>query len=143
MTTKTRTVAVLAVVAAAALLVIALVVGDSGRASAVGPTPAPLTETSKVTCHTNAAGYCTVPHALGQVPGSVVLTPRFYPGTTPYLLGFAAGTAATLQVRAAFSASTPVANADIEFSYVIYAGATVPTTTTTTTTTTPQPPGEN
>lgn len=147
MSINARRTALLAVVAAVTLLVVALVIGDGARADATGPSPAPLTETAKVICHTNATGYCAIQHGLGQIPDTALLTPTFYPGTTPYFMALTSSTATALGVRAVFSSTTPVANADIEFSYAVFGRAAPPATTTTTTpprptttTTTSRPP---
>jgi hypothetical protein len=132
---NTRRLALGGVVAVVALFLVVVVI-NAGRADAVGPAPAPLTEASTVTCRTDGAGYCTVSHALGVVPESVLLTPTLYRGTTPYLLGLASSSPTTLQVRAAFAPAYPMANAKIEFSYAVFAAPTPTSTTTTTTTTT-------
>jgi hypothetical protein len=133
--------AIIVALVASVVLVMALV-----QSSVAGPGADVSRGTA--TCRTDSAGYCSVEHAFGQVPGSAVLTPVFYPSTKPFFMGLASSgsTATTLRVRAFLANGGPVVGA-IEFSYSLAAGPVTPPTTTTTTTTvtttttaTPPPP---
>lgn len=127
---------------AAGLASIALVI-SLGIAGAAAPQRLATTTTSVVaSCTTDSNGYCTVPHTLGAVPTTVLLTPASAAGATPYVLSAVAGqaTATTVKVRAVkVSNGAALANTAITFSMLVL-GSAPPTTTTPPVTTTTTPP---
>lgn len=151
MLNRNRLVATAAFVAMAVLIFL-------GVAGAAAPKQPAVNATSGVasSCTTDGTGYCTVTHALGAIPSTVLLTPVIAAGATPYVLSAVAGqlTATTVKVRAIkVSNGSALANTGISFSMLVLGSASPPTTTTTppvtttttppittTTTTTPPPP---
>lgn len=113
-------------VSALAVAVVAALGGAAvGNTAAVTPSTS---DTGVASCRTDTAGYCTVQHGLGSVPVSALVSPVFYPGTTPYLMAVAKNgmTAVSLRVRAVYNSGAAVANGAIEFSYVVHAGPAAP-----------------
>lgn len=126
MFTKNRSLAV-AALAVMALLVLFGVAAAGPKQPAVNTTATPAVAAS---CTTDAGGYCTVPHDLGAVPTTVLLTPVIATGATPYALSAVAGqfTATTVKVRAVrVSNGAALAGTAINFSMLVL-GVTPPVT---------------
>lgn len=140
---RTRAGIVVAAVGGALATVVAGV-AFAATPTAVGPSPAPLTEAAEATCTTDSGGFCTVHHGLGVVPAAVVVSPNTPAPYNAFMLNTVLGsyTATSFQVRAMFGQTQPKPYGQIWFTYVAYAGAPTPpppTTTIPTRTTAPPP----
>lgn len=94
-----------AVFAVAAALTLVLPTG--GRAA--GPDPAPKIQITTFSCTTNASGYCTVGHGLGELPDAVLVTlgsPSGGAPNLPYQLAVTDKTASSFTVRALTTVGT-------------------------------------
>lgn len=138
-------------VALAGLVAVA-VVGCGAVVASATDTTAPAITAGTGTCTTNTSGMCTLPHTLGQVPDTVVVSAVATGTQKPFILNTVAGsyTATDFKVRAMTNATTPKSGASITVSWVASKGAvapppppstsTTPPTSTTSSTTVAPPP---